>query len=256
MRRVEVFIHPTCISSYYLVKGLAERSLLNKLVLYVACDPSYALKRGAFSVPWVVVDGVPTAADPVSVDEVELIIEGRSLEPLDPFTAIKNTILHSGYLSSIVALWGSLKPVIMVDVISIATRSHLTRVDVHEALRAVLAKGEELYKELVGQVTRSLAVNFTRELFWASNGALDEKTLKSTATPLVIRAWLIAKASIGRVGLPSRPWKAGEEVAKEVANFIQRGSKRVLNKVKEEYTVITSDEDYWRVIKTCGAAGI
>ena len=256
MRKVEVFIHPTCISSYHLVKGLLERRLLDKLVLHVACDPSYALKRGAFSVPWVVVDGVPTAADPVSVDEVESIIEGKPLEPLDPVTAIKNTILHSGYLSSVVALWGSFKPVVTVDVISIATRSYLTRVDVYEALRAVSAKGEELYRELIGQITRSLAVGFTRELFWASNGALDEETLKSTATPLVVGAWLIAKASVGRIGLPSRPWKAGKEVAIEVANFIQRSSKGLLNKVKEEYTVIASDEDYWRVVEACGAAGI
>lgn len=127
VRRVEVLIHPTCTSSYNLVKELSERGLLSKLVLRAAEEPIYTPKYRAFSVPWVIAENTSIMADPVSISDVEAILEEKKIEPIDPYTALKNTTLHSGYLSSVAALLVSLKPVLTRDVISVATRSPFDR---------------------------------------------------------------------------------------------------------------------------------
>jgi predicted thioredoxin/glutaredoxin len=117
---------------------------------------------------------------------------------------------------------GSLEPVLTRDVVSIAVRAYLARASVDEALNAISARSGELYRELSELVTRSLALGFVRESFWAGGGLLDEETPRSTTSPLVVRAWLLAKASMGRVGLPSKPWRAGEQATREIVDFTER----------------------------------
>jgi predicted thioredoxin/glutaredoxin len=195
------------------------------------------------------VDGQAAATDPVEYSELEAIIENRELVIRDPLEAFKNTIIHSGYLSSIVALWGSINPVLNNEVISVAIREPITKIDVEYVKGRIVEKKEEIYREIIDVVYRTLGIAFVRELLWASRGELTEDDLTKYVNPLIVKTWLIAKASIGRIGLPRDPWNRGSESAEAISNFISRSARGILNKVKREYEEITSDEDYWRVIR-------
>ena len=100
---------------------------------------------------------------------------------------------------------GSINPVLTPSIVSVAVRAPLTGIRVEEALRLTYEKKNEIYSELVGVIHRTLAVGFAREALWASKGELKEEKLLEIANPLDVKTWLIAKASIGRIGLPSKP---------------------------------------------------
>jgi predicted thioredoxin/glutaredoxin len=212
-------------------------------------NPFQIINYKAWSVPWIIVDGQAAATDPVEYPELEAIIENRELVVRDPLEAFKNTIIHSGYLSSIVALWGSIDPVLNNEVISVAIREPITKIDVEYVKERIVEKKEEIYREIIDVVYRTLGIAFVRELLWASRGELTEDDLTKYVDPLIVKTWLIAKASIGRIGLPRDPWNRGGESAEAISNFISRSARGILNKVRREYEEITSDEDYWRVIR-------
>lgn len=253
MGTVEILIHPTCGSSYRLVKDLGGRGLLDKVRITVADEPRYALGYGVFSVPWVTLNGVPVAADPVDAKEVEALVTGSRLGPRDPVEAVKKTILHSNYLSAVVALWGSIDPILTKEVVAVATRAYVTGANVDDVLKIVSEKRGELYKELEEPLVKALAVGFVRELFWASSAELDEEKLKAMSTPVAVRLWLIAKASVGRVGIPSKPWATAREVSQRISDYIQRSASTILARIREEYTKIANDEEYWSVIEKAKA---
>jgi len=71
MSIVELVVHPTCFSSYRLLKTLSEKGFLNRLRILVADKPSIGLEKKAWSVPWLLVNGEPAAADPLEPWEVE-----------------------------------------------------------------------------------------------------------------------------------------------------------------------------------------
>ncbi len=258
-----MLIHPTCLSSYRLIKNLIEKNTISRVKLVLMENPFQIINYKAWSVPWIIVDGQAAATDPVEYSELEAIIENRELVVRDPLEAFKNTIIHSGYLSSIVALWGSINPVLNNEVIlwgsinpvlnneviSVAIRKPITKIDVEYVKERIVEKKEEIYREIIDVVYRTLGIAFVRELLWASRGELTEDDLTKYVDPLIVKTWLIAKASIGRIGLPRDPWSRGSESAEAISNFISRSARGILNKVKREYEEITSDEDYWRVIR-------
>ncbi|MCI4435896.1 MAG: hypothetical protein JHC33_03690 [Ignisphaera sp.] len=248
MNTVEMLIHPTCGPSYRLVKDLGGRGLLDKVRIIVADEPRYALSYGVFSVPWVTLNGVP-----VDAKEVDALITGSGLGSRDPVEAVKKTILYSNYLSSVVALWGSVDPILTREVVAVATRAYVTGANVDDVLKIVSEKREELYKELEEPLVKALAVGFVRELFWASSAELDEEKLKAVTTPITVRLWLIAKASVGRVGIPSKPWATAREVSQRISDYVQRNASIILARVREEYTKIVSDEEYWSIIEKAKA---
>uniref|UniRef100_A0A7C2FR86 Uncharacterized protein n=1 Tax=Thermosphaera aggregans TaxID=54254 RepID=A0A7C2FR86_9CREN len=106
----------------------------------------------------------------------------------------------------------------------------------------------ELYDEWVDKLRRALAVAFTRELYWSSNRKLAADDLVNVSRPEVIGAWLLAKASIGRVGLPSNPLGAGMANAGEISSFISKTGKGILNKFENEANMLFNDNDYWEMI--------
>lgn len=258
--RTKLIIHPTCISSYNIVKTLAGRDLLGEINIIVAETPFDVVRYGVWSVPLLVVDEKPVAADPLTPEEVEAVLNHREIPVRNPIEAFKDTVIHSGYLSSIVGLWGSIDPVLTREIVSIAVRAPLTKIDVDKALREISEKKNEVYRELLDVIHRTLAVGFTRELLWASRGELTEETLFKTINPLVVKTWLIAKTSIGRIGLPGKPWEISTGIEELIVEFIEKGARGILNKVKREYETLKNDSEYWEILERIrvrsGAAGI
>lgn len=243
-----LIIHPTCSSSYKLILELHSSGLLAKLKVFIASEPVYAEKYFAWSVPWLVVRDTPAAADPIILEEVKAAIRGEALDPRNPVEAVKEALLHSGYALSVVATWGDLSPVVTPGFVSAATRAPLTGVSVADAVHVIKEKSSEILRELGGSIYRALAVIFTRDAWWASSGELTEDELRAVATPLFIKAWLLARASIGRVGLPGDPRRVSREVAEFIANFVSRNAKGLLSKVRSEQEKILGDKEYWRIL--------
>ncbi|QOR94678.1 hypothetical protein IMZ38_01710 [Thermosphaera chiliense] len=249
MSTVELVVHPTCFSSYRLLKTLSEKGLLNRLRILVADKPGVGFEKKAWSVPWLLVNGEPAAADPLEPWEVEAVLEGRGLQPPgDLAESFMTSVMHSSYASSLVVLWGSLEPVLDKGFAKAVYRAPLTHVDVDKALEKVREKAGELYDEWVDKLRRTLAVAFTRELYWFSNRKLTADSLVQASRPEVIGAWLLAKASIGRVGLPPNPLGAGAVNAGEISSFISKGAKGILNKVENEAEALFNDKEYWLMI--------
>ncbi len=229
---------------------MAENDLLDHATLVATTDigPVDALGQRIWSVPWIVIDGKPAATDPIEGDELEeILVQGRGREPLSVEEAFMETVLHSAYATALAYLHGSLQPVLDTALASAAVRSPLTRINPEMVIDIVKANKEGLYSSWEDKLMRALAVSYVRELWWASNGFLERSQVEDNATPLQVAQWLLAKASIGRNGLPLKPFPDRDRVQK-LASFIRRGAAGLLNKVRHEQEKILGDKDYWRLL--------
>jgi len=246
-----LYIHPTCATSYEAVKHLAAKGLLDGIRLVSTAEPaaSGVLRGSVWSVPWLVVESVPVATDPVAPGEVESILLGEGpLRRGDPVEEFMEAVLHSAYAAAVSYLHGSIRPVIDTAFISAATRAPLRGLDVEEVAREVAARADELYREWEDRLMRALGISFVRELWWATRGGVTRERLRELAAPETLGLWLIAKASIGRNGLPDRPLP-GPEKLERLASFVARGAAGLLSRVKREQERILGDEEYWRLLQ-------
>lgn len=248
MPAVRIHIHPTCMTSYRLVKKLYEENLLGKVKLVDTSlvAPSRVLESGVWSVPWVSVDGAPAATDPVDPEEVVgIVVEGRAHLPNDPAERFMETVLHSMYASSLVYMHGSLKPVYSHSLASAAARSPLGGPEPGAVLRAVAERGEELLDKWIDAFMRVLGIGYVRTLWWAAGGGPGELEPPSQTQ---VAVWLLSAASMGRVGLPWKPYLDSGKV-RRLATFIEKGFKGLLNRVAREQETIMGDEEYWEILE-------
>ena len=248
MRRVRIYIHPTCMTSYRLVKRLHEDGLLDRVELVDTSmvAPSGVFEKGVWSVPWMEVDGKPAATDPVDPEEaVGIILEGWGQIPSNPAERFMETILHSMYASSLVYIHGSLRPVLSPSLASAALRTPLGGPDPHEALKAVAAREAELLERWMDRVMRVLGIGYVRTLWWAAGGGHGELEPPSQTQ---VAVWLLSTAGMGRVGLPWRPYLDSGRI-RRLAGFIEKGFKGLLGRVAREQEAIMGDEEYWEILR-------
>lgn len=244
-----LIVHPTCPASRDLIKALRSAGFLDEFEVVVADNQAIAFKWRTWSVPWIVVNDRPAAGDPIGLDEIEALLEGRGIPPRDPVEAFKTAVMHSSFASSVMVVAGSIKPLLNDDFLSAATRQPLTGVSVSAVADALLSRSREIYEELVDKSVRLLGVGYVRELYWASGGAIRSEEVEKYAEPHLVAAWVMAKASIGRVGIPINPMGALRNIAEEIAEFVQRSSRGLLNKVKAEYEEIYVDKEYMALLE-------
>jgi len=229
---VRVYFHPTCATSWRLIKGLHEEGYLKEVELVDLTKPV----KLVWSVPWVEVDGVPAATDPVKVEEVLDILRGRVRPPKKGVTAFVRALIHSTFASSLAYLHDSLRVVLDDDFLKAATRYPFGGAPPEEVKESVLSQEEELLDRYREDLKYTLAVGYVRYLYW-SGGEPDPKG----AT-----LWLLTSASVGRVGLPWKPLEArekGEDLFKLV-----KENRELYDKVKAEQEAIAEDELYWRIV--------
>ncbi|MEB3774147.1 MAG: hypothetical protein GSR86_04375 [Desulfurococcales archaeon] len=242
---ITMIIHPTCATSYTIVKHLHSKGLLEKVELLSASDMGIVFKHRVWSVPWIMVNGEPVATDPVEPGEVEGIIEGSGIEPpRDPTLRFMETVLHSAHASSLALLWGSLDPVMDEDLIKAALRSPLTGYTAKD-----LDPSRIDYDEWMDKFGRALAISFVRELWWAAEGNPPQEPPPMDELRVYVRHWLISKASLGRAGIPLNPLKNDYSRIDSMARFLGASYKALLRRVKREQEAILSDELYWRILE-------
>lgn len=231
---------------------LYREGLLNLVELIVADNPWRAMESSGglvWSVPWFIGDkGEPLAADPIGEGESTRILRGEPVElDKDPLEAFLDAVLHSGYATVVALVHGSLSPLADPGFISAATRAPLTGVDVGELRHRILEEGEKLYSSIEDKLVRAAAVGFARDLYWALARRLDAETLRAHANPETVAVWLIAKASIGRAGLPWTPSRPG--AAEAIADFTYKTASGLARKVSREQEEIASDSGFNDILR-------
>ncbi|GBF09202.1 conserved hypothetical protein [Aeropyrum pernix] len=243
--RVKIYVHKTCASSYSLFRGLREKGLLERVEIVEAKGPLDEGGRLIWSVPWVLLDGEVLAGDPVDPVVIESAVKGSKIDVGDPVEAFMETILHSSLASSIAVLSRSLEPVLDVSLASAAVRSPLSGLNPRDVLESVEARASELYNEWSGKLARALAIGFVRELWWARGGTLDPGGLESIVSSGGFRLWLLAKGSLGRVGLPADPrLVAGYREVGEAEDFLLKTGPALIRRVEREQTGILGDREW------------
>ena len=130
---------------------------------------------------------------------------------------------------------------------SAAVRSPWTGVDPARVVELVGVVAGDLYRAWLDRMARALAVVLVRDLWWARRGRLSPADVESLVTPDLVSAWLVARASIGRAGLPPLP-SPDQAIVEAVASFARRNARGLVSKVDREQRGIASDERYWRLL--------
>ncbi|BAN90534.1 thioredoxin/glutaredoxin [Aeropyrum camini] len=243
--RVKIYVHKTCASSYSLFRGLKEKGLLDSVKIVEAQGPTDSGGRLIWSVPWVLLDSEVLAGDPVDLGVVESALKGSRIGVGDVVEAFMEAVLHSSLASSMAVLSRSLDPVLDENLASAAVRSPLSGVSPGEVLKAVGARADSLYAEWSGKLARALAMGFVRELWWARGGSLDPGELELIVSSGGFRLWLLAKGSLGRVGLPADPrLVAGYPEVGEAEDFLLKTGPALIRRVEREQAAILGDEEW------------
>ncbi|MEB3862081.1 MAG: hypothetical protein GSR84_07675 [Desulfurococcales archaeon] len=247
--RIEILIHPTCATSYKVVKHLHSKGLLDRVELAPTSRPASAFKARVWSVPWIIVDGIPAATDPVTPEEAESIVrEGRAEIPEDPEKAFMETVLHSAYAASVAVVHDSIAPVLDEDLASAALRTPLGGPDPGQ-----LRVDDNLYREWRNMLVRALAISLVREIWWTTRGHPPSIEGLGNLEALA-GTWLLAKASIGRAGLPGDPSRGEAVGARELAEFLSKAYKSLVRRIEREQKTILGDREYWRLVEDLGLA--
>ncbi len=218
-----------------------ERGLLDKIDLAAAYTPGAAGGVVVWSVPLLVSpEGEPLAMDPLSVGEVVSIIEGRAPEPRGSLEdEFLEAVLYSSYASSLALVHGSLQPLARDPTfLAPALRAFPRKLDLASIADRLAQAAHRLYQEYWETIARAVTLAYARTLYWVHGPeALAERLTNATADD--VAEWLLASASMGRVGLPSRP--ARPRAAEYIADFARRRAKGLARKIVKEQEELQND---------------
>jgi predicted thioredoxin/glutaredoxin len=251
--KVTIYFHPSCATSHEVIRGLMKAGRLHEVRL-LRINSLGAVNLGVLSVPWIVVNGVPAATDPVTSDDVIQLLDGIKVDPGDVREAFMNAVLHSSLASAVAVLHGSIEPVITRGLVNAAVRGPASGVSVDEAVNRIRQAALELFEGWRDKLRRALAVSFVRELYWASDGSITADDLRQLSRPEVVGLWLLGKGSLGRAALPFNPRGSAAEDLEAMAKFVARTASGLLEKVREEQEGIYSDKEYMNVVKSAPEA--
>jgi predicted thioredoxin/glutaredoxin len=236
-------------SSYRLVKDLHSRGLLGEVSLRNTSRGLDTLARGVVSVPWVTYRGEPVAADPVSAGEVEDILEsGRTRVEKDPVRLFIRALVSSSFIASQVLLHRDVSVALDESFLKAALRSGVGGPEPGAVISEIGGSGREVYEQVEPMLARSLAYSYVREILWAKglDGSID---LGSIARAELVGAWLIAKASVGRVFLPDKPLISGHAGVEALTSVLLEKGEHIAKSVREEQEMILGDTEYWALLE-------
>ncbi|MEN2999780.1 MAG: hypothetical protein ABDH61_04315 [Acidilobaceae archaeon] len=234
---ITVYVHSTCYSSYHLVKELKGK-LLRGLEFKVLRSPQAPLSRGIVSVPWVEVEGLPAATDPLAAEEVEQMASGNYAPSIGrPEEAFVRALVSSSFSSSVSLLHGDIAPALSHNFVRAALRSPFSGLDEREVFMELLRSSKALYESVEAKIARTVSMAYVRELYWAGGR-------EARADKVAFYSWLLAKASIGRAGLPLNPMRRNERGVELALSILEGEGERLMEKVAREQSTIYGDKEY------------
>ncbi len=238
----KLVIHPFCYSSYRLLKNLLnDGENLGKIKIFSGINPvsSKLFDYHLWSVPWLALKSSPIATDPLSYDEVKTILSGGKPKISDVEKVFVRGVLASGYASSISLLHESFESVLDNVFLQAIFRSRLTGIS-PSIIREIDL--DSLYRESVEKIVKSVSYNFIRETYWASGERKFKKALKNIDASM-IGSWLLAKASVGRIGHPLDPFKV-KKASRDILLFLKDNKDLVADWIVREQREIRGDSTY------------
>lgn len=235
---MEVVVHHTCASSWKLHRALRGRPGISWVPASIA-----HLRRSVLGVPAVFANGRLVLLDPVSPEDVEALLSGSSAGPLTAGEALQNFVagvLYNQALLSLAVLHGSFTPIAEDrELVEVLTRARFKgRPEAAEEAAEELADGgRALFEESYEGAIKALAFGMARELYWLGlkPGDVDER---------FAAAWLLAKATVGRIGLQFPRPGVDKKTAADLAAVIKERGEAYLAKIEEEQKAIAADADF------------
>ncbi len=242
---IKIVLHHTCKSSYTLYKALRGVSGVEFEIAGIPYFPY--LRRYVLSVPAVFKDGELVLLDPVEPDDVIALRDGKTQKELDVDEAVENFvrgIMASQALLATVMLYKSVKPVLDPDLVSVLSRAryHQREDKTPRILERIKEKEGEILSEHWEHLLKLLTFGLVREMYWL--GVDMEEVEKSH-----IKMWILAKATVGRLGLPHPKPAVPNEVVDAVYTTLKESGRRYLDRLVEEQSIILGDADFLSLIQ-------
>lgn len=236
---IVVVVHHTCASSWKLYRDVKARGLPVKFVPASLAD----LRRAVLGIPAVFVDGRLVLYDPVAADDLESLLRGSAGGKLSVEEAIQNFVtgvIYNQALLSLAVLHRSFKPILAdKEIVEVLTRARFRGAPeaAEAAAEEISRRDAQLFAENRDRMLRALAYGLVRELYWlgispASIGAEQ------------ISLWLLAKATVGRLGLQYPRPHVDKDMAEALAAILRERGEHYLAKVAEEQSAILSDREF------------
>ncbi|AAL64711.1 thioredoxin/glutaredoxin [Pyrobaculum aerophilum] len=237
---IKIVLHHTCKSSYTLFKALKNTPGVK---FEMASQPYFTyLKNYVLSVPAVFKDGELYLLDPVEPDDIKSLIEGRAERELDVDEAVDHAIrgvMASQAMLTAVMLYKSLRPILDAEIISVISRAkfHGQTAKVPQIIQRIREREEELLKEHWEHLVKLLTFGLVREMYWLQ---IDIDEVEKSH----IKMWLLAKATVGRLGLPYPRPNVPEDVVDAVYAVLKDAGRRYMDRIAEEQQIILGDAEF------------
>ncbi|MGC9131919.1 MAG: thioredoxin, partial [Pyrobaculum sp.] len=111
-----------------------------------------------------------------------------------------------------------------------------------QIIQRLREREEEILTEHWEHLVKLLTFGLVREMYWL--GIDVEEVEKSH-----VKMWLLAKATVGRLGLPHPVPKTREEVVDSVYAVLREAGRRYMDRVAEEQQIIQSDAEFTSLIQ-------
>lgn len=255
---ITLLIHPTCYTSYNLIKKLHEHKLLEEIELVdVASNPSIALSYNALSVPAIVVDNNLVYAGPIDISKtIRLLKEGLNVIRIEASIneiadMIVKTIADSFALSSIAVYNGVESALKFRETI----RAGVGLVDEEKLDKAIslISTSEEYKEEILSKACKNIAYNTIRIIYWTYGKRL--RSLRDLLEFLSLDhiALLIETSAIyGMIGLVHYRRKELIEKIKPVYSYITENFNSMYERITVEQDKIIFDDKYLEILRAKG----
>jgi predicted thioredoxin/glutaredoxin len=152
--------------------------------------------------------------------------------------------MASQALLSAVMLYKSLKPILDPELAAVISRARFHRQEhkTPQIIQRLREREEEILTEHWEHLVKLLTFGLVREMYWL--GIDVEEVEKSH-----IKMWLLAKATVGRLGLPHPVPETREEVVDSVYAVLREAGRRYMDRVAEEQQIIQSDAEFTSLIQ-------
>ncbi|MGC8584076.1 MAG: thioredoxin [Thermoproteus sp.] len=236
---LEVVVHHTCSSSWKLYRDVKARGLPVRFAPASLPD----LRRAVLGIPAVFADGRLILYDPVTADDLEVLLKGAARRDLPVDEAVQNFVtgvVYNQALLSLAVLHKSFKPILADrEAVEVLTRArfHGSPEVARSAYEEISRRDAQLFAENRDKMLKALAYGLVRELYWL--GISPSKIGVEH-----VSMWIMAKATVGRLGLQYPKPHVDRDVAEAVAAILKERGDHYLAKIAEEQSAISSDRDF------------
>ncbi|MGC8631648.1 MAG: hypothetical protein ACP5T2_04395 [Thermoprotei archaeon] len=243
---MEIYLHPSCFSSYKLLKKLKSDGFLSEITLVdTSKDAPGSLQKGVISVPFIFENDEPVLVDPVSAEEVEALISGnRSQSAMTIGQSIEsflNSVMASGLAVASSLIRQDFLHLVRGNFFIAASKTNVYphEFSLIELQQALTNEGSSYFQRKKALYARALVYNLVRHAFWAGKAP--------RFSDFELKELILMQASVGRVGMPYPP-QVSLELVKEVQQILAEKGEEYYRRIVTEQETIGQDKEYLELI--------